>query len=53
MKEEPLNAREKAYLLALLRENLEYYRMLKGIHNCSEKHRSLYDFLAILCNKLR
>jgi hypothetical protein len=39
---------ETGYIRALLKEHLDYYRLLAGNPKCSHKHRRLHE----LCEKL-
>jgi hypothetical protein len=43
-----LSHEEAGYIRALLKEHLEYYRLLAGNPRCSKKHRALHQ----LCEKL-
>jgi hypothetical protein len=43
-----LSPEEANYIRTLLKEHLDYYRLLAGNPKCSQKHRALHE----LCEKL-
>jgi hypothetical protein len=47
-----LSAEETGYVLGLLKEHLEYYRLLAGNEFCSAVHRAKREFLEGLWMKL-
>jgi hypothetical protein len=47
-----LSPDETDYVLGLLKEHLEYYRLLAGNGNCTDKNRAMMEFLETLWFKL-
>ena len=47
-----LQPEEIGYLLGLLKEHVEYHRLLAGNGKCSSKHREQHRFLETLWAKL-
>jgi hypothetical protein len=47
-----LSPDEAGYVLGLLKEHLEYYRLLAGNGNCTAKNRAMKEFLEGLWAKL-
>jgi hypothetical protein len=47
-----LDPEETGYLLGLLKEHLEYHRLLAGSSKCSQKSRDRHRFLETLSSKL-
>jgi hypothetical protein len=47
-----LTPEEAGYVLGLLKEHLEYYRLLAGKLNCSEANRARHRMLEVLWVKL-
>ena len=47
-----LTTEETAYLVALLREHLDYYRTLVSSDNCSARNRERYAMVNTLWRKL-
>jgi hypothetical protein len=47
-----LNPEERAYLLRLLKEHLEYFRLLAANPKCSDANRAKYRMLETLWQKL-
>jgi hypothetical protein len=47
-----LNAFERRYLFELIKEHLDYYRLLAGTPKCSAKHKSQHIQLETLTTKL-
>jgi hypothetical protein len=47
-----LSPAEIGYVLGLLKDHLDYYRVLSANGNCTEKNRAMKDFLENLWMKL-
>ena len=47
-----LNPEERGYLLGLLREHLDFYRMIAANPKCSVRNHGMHQFLETLVTKL-
>jgi len=47
-----LEPEEIGYLLGMLKEHVEYHRLLVGNGKCTQKHKDLYRMLETLWAKL-